>query len=123
MLPSRFWKREGGTLDASHSLLMRRSFCGGDADSRMSSLPTGSASLSPPNGLLSASRCEAKGSSDCTEGLLVDVASMPVSVNCVVAGSRGGVSAVSGQRCSCAVIKQAEGGVKGSLGTQIEGGS
>ena len=78
MLPSRFWKREGGTLDASHSLLMRRSFCGGDADSRMSSLPAGSASLSPPNGLLSASRCEAKGSSDCTGGLMVGVASMPV---------------------------------------------
>ena len=116
MLPSRFWKREGGTLDASHSLLMRRSFCGGDEDSRMSSLPARSASLLSPNGLLLASRCEAKGSSDCTEGLLVGVASMSVDVNCVVAGNRGGVAVVSGQWCSCVVIEQAEGGVKGSPG-------
>ena len=103
-------------MDASHSLLMRRSFCGGDEDSRMSSLPARSASLLSPNGLLLASRCEAKGSSDCTEGLLVGVASMSVDVNCVVAGNRGGVAVVSGQWCSCVVIEQAEGGVKGSPG-------
>jgi len=109
MLPSRFWKREGGTLDASHSLLMRRSFCGGDVDSRMSSLPARSTSLSPPNGLLSASRCEAKGSSNCTVGLLVGVAPVSVDVSCVVAGNRGGAAVVLGQWCSCAVIEQAEG--------------
>ena len=120
MLPSRFWKREGGTLDASHSLLMRRSFCGGDVESRMSSLPARSASLSPPNGLLSAPRCEAKGSSDCTGRLLVGVLSMPVDVSCVVAGNRGGVAGVSGQWLSCAVIEEAERGVKGSPGMQIE---
>ena len=58
----------------------------------MSSLPARSASFSPPNGLLSAPRCEAKGSSDCAERLLVGVVSMSVDVSYVVAGNRGGVA-------------------------------
>lgn len=45
MLPLRFWNCEGGTLEASHSLLIRRSLFGdvgevGEAEStRISSLP------------------------------------------------------------------------------------
>lgn len=41
MLPSRRWNREGGTLEASHSLLMRRSLGGeGDVDGEVDSSTT-----------------------------------------------------------------------------------
>lgn len=96
MLPLRFWKRDGGTLDASvsggkraclstasdaqaqgavdlpHSLLIRLS-PGGEVPIFMSSDPATPASLSPANGSLSPVRWLANGSWDCIEGLSAQV--------------------------------------------------
>lgn len=79
MLPSRFWKRDGGTLDASHSLLIRLSRGGDPCEDAifMLSGPARSPSLSPAKGSLSEERWEANGSWLCREGLPVGVPSMP----------------------------------------------